>query len=65
MNINRLYRVSGNLDQIIAKGLQNDHTWTPHPRQANRVSTELEYDKAVELYNQMKSLDMVAHKNWF
>lgn len=63
-NSEHLYTVSGNMDQIVRNGLDTDYTWEPHPRQPNSVSTKLVFEQAVELHNKMRSLNMVAFKNW-
>lgn len=60
----QLYRVSANMDQLQREGMDKTFTWTPHPRQPNSVSTELEIDQARSLYNTLKSKGMVAFRTW-
>jgi len=59
-----LYKVSANMDQLVKHDMVGEHIWVPHEKVPNRVHTELEIDKARELYNTLKSKGMVALRNW-
>lgn len=64
-----IWRVHGNMDQITRVGLDKDYAWiAKHPNNnelRNRVVAEFE-DKmqACDLYNKMRSLKIVAARNW-
>jgi hypothetical protein len=64
MSAQQLYRVSTNMDQLIKHNMVGDRVWVSHEKVPNRVHTELEIDKARELYNTLKSKGMVAFRNW-
>ena len=64
VQIEHLYSVSGNMDQLKKKGLDTEHTWIPHARQPNSVKTLLPFEQAQALYTKLKDLGLVAFKNW-
>lgn len=60
-----LYRVSGNMDQLIKHDLVGERTWKiRNEKITNSVYVELPLHEAMELYTQMKNRGMVAFKTW-
>lgn len=52
------------MDQLIKAGLDKTFTWTEHPKQPNRVHTELPIDKARSLYRALKDQGLIAFRTW-
>jgi hypothetical protein len=62
--IEHSWSVEGNWDQIKRYKLDEHFIWVHHPKVQNRVKTHLPFDNAKNLYDLMKGMGLVAHKNW-
>lgn len=63
----RIWRVSGNMDQIKKHGLDKGLSWEQtYPDEApNRVHCKIaDKMEACDLYNKMRGLKMVVLRNW-
>lgn len=66
-NANQYYKVGANMDQLVKAGLDKKYIWDEHHLVKNRVFTYFEndeFEKADQLYRQLKDNGLIASKNW-
>lgn len=67
MNEEAIWRVTGNMDQIKKNGLDKEYNWEVRSPGICTNSVSVKFaDKmaACDLYNKMRSLKIVAFRNW-